>query len=240
MPTTITNNGASIQIDNGVNIRNIMKNQIIEVAVVKTNIIKIDIGQGPLNNVFIPFSAVTSPATSTPDELRDAINDFMANSVNSGSGGGATEAKQDTQISKQDAQTTKLTTIDTATGNISTKVNSIDTATGNISTKVNSIDSTASAINTKAGSIDSAVNSIKTYVTSLDNKIFYDPVIVDETNPNIVYYGYLSDPSNTNEGSSIWAILRVTNDAGIKRYKWADGNKNFDNDWSNREMLTYV
>lgn len=226
MPTTISNNGASIKIDNGATVRNIMKNQIIEISVVKTNIIKIDIGQGPLNNVFIPYSAVSSPATATPADLRDALNDFMANSVNSGASGGATEAKQDTQISKQDAQTTKLTTIDTATGNISTKVNNID--------------STASAINTKAGSIDSAVNSIKTYVSSLDNKIFYDPVIVDETNPNIVYYGYLPDASTTNENNPIWAVLRVTNDDGIKRYKWADGDKNFDNIWRDREILTYV
>jgi hypothetical protein len=227
MPTTISNNGASIKIDNGVTVRNIMKNQIIEVSVVKTNIIKIDIGQGPLNNVFIPYSVVTNPDTATPADLRDAINDFMANSVNSNASGGATEAKQDTQISKQDAQTTKLTTIDTATGNISTKVNSIDTAAANISTKVNSIDTKAAAIDTKAGNMDNSLNLIRGYVLSLDSKIFYDPVIVDETNPNIVYYGYLADPSDTTESSSIWAILRVTNDDGIKRYKWADGNKFF-------------
>lgn len=240
MPTTISNNGASIKIDTGTTVRNIMKNQIIEVSVIKTTIIKIDIGQGPLNNVFIPYASVSSPLTPSPADLRDAINDFMANSVNSTTSGGATEAKQDTQISKQDTQTSKLTAIDTATSNISTKVNSIDTAAGNISTKVNSIDSTASAINTKTGSIDASVSAIKTYVTNLDSKIFYDPVIVDETNPNSVYYGFLADAGNTNENSAIWAILRVTNEDGIKRYKWADGNKNFDNIWRDRDTLSYI
>lgn len=225
MATTITNNGASIKIDNGTTIRNIMKNQIIEVSVIKTNVIKIDIGQGALNNVFIPYATVTSPVTASPDELRDAINDFMANTVNSGSGaGGATESKQDTQISKQDAQTTKLTSLDTTAGAINTKVNSIDVSATNISNKV--------------GSIDSSASNIRLLVTSLDNKIFYDPVIIDETNPSIIYYGYV-DPASYNEEAPVWAIMRVTNDVGIKRFKWADGNKNFDNIWLNRETLNY-
>lgn len=226
MATTITNNGASIKIDNGATIRNIMKNQIIEVSVIKTNVIKIDIGQGALNNVFIPYVDVTSPIAASPGVLRDAINDFMANTVNSGSAsGGATESKQDTQISKQDAQTTKLTSLDTTASTINTKVNSIDVSASNISGKVNSLDSTAS--------------SIRLSVISLDNKIFYDPVIIDETNPNIIYYGYV-DPASYSEEAPVWAIMRVTNDVGIKRFKWADGNKNFDNVWFNRESLSYL
>ena len=48
MGTEITNNGASLKIKNGTLVRNIMKNQILEIAVVKTNIIKIDIGKGAL------------------------------------------------------------------------------------------------------------------------------------------------------------------------------------------------
>lgn len=238
MATTITNNGASIKIDNGVTIRNLMKNQIIEVSVIKTNTIKIDKGEGALNNVFINYADVTAPVTANAGELRDAINDMMANSVNSNGAGGATEAKQDIQIAKQDIQTTKLTSLDTTTSSISTKVNSIESTASSINTKVTSIDTTANTISNKVNSIDSNAQSMKVSLNNLDNKLFYDPVIVDESNPNIVYYGYV-DPLLNNEANPVWAIMRVTNDVGIKRYKWADGNKNFDNIWNNRETLTY-
>ena len=49
MSVQITNNGASLKIVDGTDTRNIMKNQILEIAVIKTNIVKIDIGKGALN-----------------------------------------------------------------------------------------------------------------------------------------------------------------------------------------------
>ncbi|MBL7932315.1 MAG: hypothetical protein JNL60_10450, partial [Bacteroidia bacterium] len=72
--TTITDNGASLKLTIGTQIRNITKSQIIEVSVIKTNIIKIDIGQGALHNIFIPYTDVTSPVTANAAALRDKIN----------------------------------------------------------------------------------------------------------------------------------------------------------------------
>jgi len=210
MATTISNNGASIRIDNGTTVRNIMKNQIIEVSVIRTNILKIDIGQGPLNNVFVPYSSVTSPATASPADLRDAINDFMANSVNSGTSGGATEAKQDNQISNQASALTKQ---DAA----NTKMDSIHTAVNDVSFNV---------------------QTLYEIVSSIDSKLFLEPRKVDESTPNIVYKGFAG--LGISGGSPSWAIQRITSDNDIKSYEWADGNKNFDNVWDDRETLSYL
>lgn len=92
--TTITDNGASIKITIGTQVRNIIKTQIVEISVIKTSIIKIDIGQGALHNVFFPFADVTVPVTANAGALRDAINALLAPAVTST----ATEAKQTEQI----------------------------------------------------------------------------------------------------------------------------------------------
>ena len=47
MATTITNNGASIKVDNGTTIRNLMKNQIKEVSVTKTTRSRLTWGKMP-------------------------------------------------------------------------------------------------------------------------------------------------------------------------------------------------
>lgn len=274
MATTITNNGASIKVDNGTTIRNLMKNQIKEVSVTKNNKIKIDMGKDALDAVFIDYGDVSSPTAINAGDLRDQINDMMANSVGSGStSGGATEAKQDTQITKlssidstTSAISSKVNSIDSSTTNISTKVNSIDASstaisskvnsidtsaaaistkvtsidsnTSSISTKVNSIDTNTSSINGKVTSIDSSTSAIRTKVGSIDDKIFYSPILVDETNPNVVYEGY-ADPG-TLTSANTWAIRRISNNDGMKYYQWANGNRNFNNSFDNRESLTYI
>lgn len=186
MATEITNNGASLKINNGTQVRNIMKNQIQEIAVVKTNIIKIDIGKGALYNVFIPYADVTVPATANAEALRDAINDMLASTVTAGT---ATEAKQTEEINKLNA-------------------------------------------------INEQVSSIKTSVSALDSKIFFDPVLIDESNPNVIYKGFASPSAKHDE--AVWAIQKITNTGEVCSYQWADGNKNFDNIWNDRATLTYA
>lgn len=99
MAITIVDNGGSLKITNGAEKRNVMKAQIIEVIVIKNNIIKIDIGGGPLHNIFLPYIDVTAPSTASADELRDTIA-LMAEPDNSGGGGVglATEQRQIDEI----------------------------------------------------------------------------------------------------------------------------------------------
>lgn len=186
MAIEITNNGASLKIKNGLQIRNIMKAQIIEIVVVKTNIIKIDIGKGALYNIFIPYADVTVPVTADPEALKDAINDLL---VSAGIVGSATEAKQIEEIGKLNLLNEQVTTI-------------------------------------------------KNAVSTLDNKIFFEPVLIDESNPNIIYKGFASPAANAEE--AVWAIQRISNTGDVCSYQWADGNKNFDNIWNNRTSLLYA
>ncbi len=187
--TTITDNGASLKLTIGTQIRNVTKSQIIEVSVIKTNIIKIDIGQGALHNIFIPYIDVTSPVTANAGALRDKINDFLAPAASGGAVGNATEAKQDAEIA---------------------------------------------VLNTINGSI----STIRDLVTTIDNKIFYEPLMVDDGGAGVIYKGYAM-PGTAQEVPQ-WAIQRIMKVGDVDVYTWADGNRNFDNIWINREVLSYL
>lgn len=185
MAIEITNNGASLKIKNGTQVRNIMKSQIQEIVVVKTNIIKIDIGKGALYNVFIPYVDVTVPVAADPEALKDAINDMMSATAIIGT---ATEAKQIEEINKLNV-------------------------------------------------LNEAVANIKNSVSTLDSKIFFEPVLVDESNPQVIYKGFASPAAKPSE--AVWAVQRISINGDVCSYQWADGNKNFDNIWDNRATLIY-
>ena len=91
MSTQIINAGASIKVVTDNVPRFILKNQIKEVGVLRDTIIKIDIGQGALYNIFIDHLDVTAPTSASVDELRDKIMDMLQTSVSAGL---ATEQKQ--------------------------------------------------------------------------------------------------------------------------------------------------
>jgi hypothetical protein len=185
MSTEISNNGASLKIKNDTLVRNIMKNQIQEIEVIKGNIIKIDIGKGALYNVFIPFADVTLPVVADPEALKDAINDMLSSSATAGT---ATEARQMEEI--------------------------------------------------KAISLlNESVVNIKNTVSALDSKLFFDPVIVDESNPNVIYKGFANPAAKPED--AVWAIQKISNTGDVCAYQWADGNKNFDNVWKDRTTLLY-
>ncbi len=77
--TQIINNGASLKIISADGTRNILKQEITEISVIKDTLIKIDIGRGALDNVFINYPDVAIPQAPTPDALVDAINAMLLN-----------------------------------------------------------------------------------------------------------------------------------------------------------------
>src|ERR1700741_4252153 len=87
----IINNGTSLKIVTDGVPRLILKSQIKDVNVLRDTIIKIDIGQGTLNNVYVDQVDVTEPASASVDELRDKIIAML----NTSTAGLATEQKQD-------------------------------------------------------------------------------------------------------------------------------------------------
>lgn len=117
MATEITNNGASLKIVvDAAAPRYIMKNQIREIEVVRDTIIKIDIGQGALYNVFIDQATVDSPTSTSVDDLRDQI---MAMLQNTGTAGAATESNQLNELGQ-------LKTLQASVSSLTDKVTSLD------------------------------------------------------------------------------------------------------------------
>ena len=178
MSTQIINAGASLKVVTDSAPRFILKNQIKEVVVLRDTIIKIDIGQGALYNIFIDQLDVTSPTSTSVDELRDKIMDMLQSIVSAGL---ATEQKQ---------------------------------IEGN-----------------------SEIVNLKNSINVINDKLFYECRLVDESNSNVVYKGFANPGALTSQ--AVWAIQKITNNAGILSYQWADGNKNFDNIWNNRKILPY-
>ena len=118
MATTIENNGASIKItEDGVS-RYVLKYQIREVEIVRDTIIKIDIGQGALNNIFIDQANVPAPPSATVEALRDLIMGMLQSNV----AGTATEAKQIEEIGE-------IKNLQAVVVNLQAKINSLDDKT---------------------------------------------------------------------------------------------------------------
>lgn len=63
-----------------------------------------------------------------------------------------------------------------------------------------------------------------------------DVEVDDYSQEDIVYIGY-ARPA-TQESEAKWRIKRLDVSSGLKT-KWADGNHEFDNVWTDRATLTY-
>jgi hypothetical protein len=108
MATQIENNSNNLKITVDGNSRFIMKSQISEVEIAYENIIKIDIGKGALNNVFVDQADVTVPVSTNVIDLRDKILVMLQPVVGSGN---ATEAKQTEQTLELQAVKVAVTDI---------------------------------------------------------------------------------------------------------------------------------
>lgn len=181
MAIDIVNNGATLKITTAGVSRLINKMQIREISVIKTNIIKLDLGLGALHNVFISYPDVTSPVAATPEALRDAINIMLASAT-----GSATEQNQLAEL-------TQLQNINNGIASLTTSISSGGSGSG--------------------GTFD-------------------EPLIVDESNANVVYRGFASPGANV--AAAVWAIQKTSFNGDITTTQWADGNKNLDNIWNNR------
>lgn len=215
--TTIEDNGASLKITVSSVVRNITKSQIVEISVIRTNIIKIDIRMGALHNIYIPFGDVTSPATGNPAALRDYINSMLPSSAGGGSSGGATEAKQTEEINL---------------------LNNINTAIGTVNTAIGAVNTGIGAVNTGIGNVNSGIGTVVSLTQTIDRKLFYEPLLVDDGGAGIIYKGYAM-PGSLSE-APVWAIQKIERREGVDTYMWANGNKDFSNTWAERESLSYI
>jgi len=92
MSLQLLNDGACIRIQQDAAILLITKSQIKTIDTVRTDTVRIDIGEGALKNIYVRYSDVTDPVVQNAAELKDAIKTMLATSGVSGSS--ATEESQ--------------------------------------------------------------------------------------------------------------------------------------------------
>ena len=95
MAIEIFNDGASLRILNKGSVILVSKLQIKTIETIRNDVVRLDIGEGALKNIYIKFADVTTPAgLDDAGQLRDAINAMLLSNV----AGAATEVKQDAEI----------------------------------------------------------------------------------------------------------------------------------------------
>lgn len=92
MDFQIFNDGAVIRIENGTKTLLVSKEQVKTIDTIQNNIVRIDIGEGPLKNIFINYQDVVAPAVASANELRDLIKGMLLSDQYTG--GDATEQGQ--------------------------------------------------------------------------------------------------------------------------------------------------
>ncbi len=95
MNIEIYDDGNSLKIVTDGVVSYIAKQRILELSVIDASIIKLDTGDGPLNNLFINQADVTVPATADADELRETLNAMLKSG---GMQGFATEQNQQMEL----------------------------------------------------------------------------------------------------------------------------------------------
>lgn len=77
MSIQITSTSSHIVITNGSNVRNINKQVIREISILRGTTIKIDIGGGALRNIFLPIADITAPEHLDAPALLVALNNML-------------------------------------------------------------------------------------------------------------------------------------------------------------------
>lgn len=78
MAIEILNDGASLRIVNKGSIILVNKAQIKSIETIRTDVVRLDVGDGALKNIYIKFADVTTPAgLMDAGQLRDAINAML-------------------------------------------------------------------------------------------------------------------------------------------------------------------
>lgn len=90
----IYNDGACIRVEKNGKTLLVAKDQVKTIDTVHQNIIRIDIGEGPLKNIFLNYQDVSTPEVQSANELRDSIKAMMLTDAYLGG-----DAKEVTQVS---------------------------------------------------------------------------------------------------------------------------------------------
>lgn len=105
----VMNSGSSILIQKGTKNLLVSKEQIKTIDTVHENIVRIDIGEGALKNIFIDYRDVYHPTVDSAAGLRDFINGCLVS--DNYDGNDATEETQQSILTQLQAMTNVLETL---------------------------------------------------------------------------------------------------------------------------------
>lgn len=88
------NDGAVIRVEKNGKTLLVAKDQVKTIDIVHGTIVRIDIGEGALRNIFLNYQEVTTPSVGSANELRDAVKEMMLSDDYDGG-----DAKEATQVS---------------------------------------------------------------------------------------------------------------------------------------------
>ena len=138
-------------------------------------------------------------------------------------------------------------------------VNSFDLPTNSLKTTIvnAAVDVTVSAITDSVAIADDSGNKATTTLVgskrgldvnvvditldksndSVASEAYDQAKMIDEASSSVTYFGFAA--IGAGESSSVWKIKRMTLSGTITKVEYADGNNNYDNNWSNRTSLSY-
>lgn len=73
----ITDAGTSLKITENGNSRYILKRHIREIYILEPSVVKLDIGEEGLRNIYLKHTEVSTPQTQSAEELRDVLNEML-------------------------------------------------------------------------------------------------------------------------------------------------------------------
>lgn len=97
-PFQIFNDGACIRIVNDTKTLLVTKEQVKTIDTIQNNVVRIDIGEGPLKNIFINYQDVNLPVVNSANELREEIKSMLLSDQYDGND--ATEQNQILMLNK--------------------------------------------------------------------------------------------------------------------------------------------
>jgi hypothetical protein len=79
MAYKLYDDGAVIRVENGTSVLLVTKSQVKTIDIIHGDIVRLDIGEGPLKNIFVRYTEVEIPVVSSAAQLRDVIKAMMPN-----------------------------------------------------------------------------------------------------------------------------------------------------------------
>lgn len=226
MEISIENNLVSLEIIIGDDSRTVSKSLIREISLIRDNLLKIDIGSGIAGNIYLPLESIVSPTFTDGNDLCEQLNDFLTQTPEQ-----LSDQVNDTFILLGDVKQDATDTL-ALLGDVKQEVTDSLALISDVKQDVTDALTMLGDVQQQAADIYNLLGNVK------QDTLFLMPLMRDETNLSKIYCGYA--PIGTPQSSASWAILKIFTQSGILSYQWADGNRNFDNVWTDRATLTYL